>query len=222
MRLKDPFTGAFTGMADISTASPVVGPDGDVYFGIENIFSENHARGFLLHFSRGLKTQKITGSFGWDDTPSIVPASMVKSYHGKSSYLLMVKYNDYAEAGGNGINKIAILDPNATQNNPPTKTPVMKEVLTKAGVTPDPDNDQGHPGAVREWCINSAAVDPATDSILVNNEDGTLYRWNLGTNTLSQKIKLTGGLGEAYTPTIIGPDGTVYAINQSTLWAVGE
>jgi hypothetical protein len=222
VRLKDPYTGKFSGMADISTAAPTVGPDGDVYFGVENDFSENHGRGFMLHFSRALKTQKTTGAFGWDDTPSIVPASMVKSYHGKSTYLIMVKYNDYAEIGGTGINKIAILDPNATQTNPVTKTPVMKEVLTKAGVTPDPDTDQGHPGAVREWCINSAAVDPATDSILVNNEDGTLYRWNLGNNTLSQKIKLTGGLGEAYTPTIIGPDGTVYAINQSTLWAVGE
>ena len=74
---------------------------------------------------------------------------------------------------------------------------------------------------MREWCINTAVVDPYTDSVLVNNEDGKLYRWNLATNTLSQEIVLTAGIGEAYTPTLIGPDGTVYAINNATLYAVG-
>jgi hypothetical protein len=94
----------------------------------------------------------------------------------------------------------------------------MKEVLVVMGVTPDPD----FPGGVVEWCINTAAVDPATKSILVNSEDGWLYRWDLATNTLSQKVRLTSGLGESYTPTAIGPDGTVYAINNATLFAVGK
>jgi hypothetical protein len=132
----------------------------------------------------------------------------------------MTKYNDYVVLGGSGINKIAILDPNATQTDPTTGITVMKEVLTIAGVTPD-DEFPNNPGAVREWCINSAAIDPATFSVLANSEDGTLYRWDLRTNKLTQKIVLTGGLGEAYTPTVIGADGTVYAINQATLWAVG-
>jgi hypothetical protein len=207
-------------VTDISTASPTVGPDGDVYYGVLDAGDENHDRGYLLHFSGDLKTQKTTGSFGWDDTASIVPASMVPSYHGTSSYLLMTKYNDYASHGGSGINKLAILDPNATQMDPTTELTVMKEVLTITGVTPDsefPDT----PGAVREWCINSAAVDPATFSILANSEDGKLYRWDLRTNTFTQKITLTGGIGEAYTPTAIGADGKVYAINGGVLWAVG-
>ena len=222
VRLEDPATNTDAIVPDISTASPTVGPDGDVYYGVLEANSENHERGFLLHFSGDLKTEKTPGSFGWDNTASIVPASMVPSYHGSSKYLLMTKYNDYAEAGGSGINKIAILDPNATQIDPTTGIKVMKEVLTIKGPTPDPDSDSEYPGAVREWCVDTAAVDPATDSILVNNEDGALYRWNLSINKLTQKIVLTGGLGEAYTPTLIGPDGTVYAINQSTLWAVGE
>jgi WD40 repeat protein len=75
---------------------------------------------------------------------------------------------------------------------------------------------------VKEWCINSAAVDPATDSVLAGSEDGKLYRWDLATNTFSQSMVLTSGLGEAYTPTLIGPDGTVYAINNATLFAVGR
>ena len=76
-------------------------------------------------------------------------------------------------------------------------------------------------GAVHEWCINTAAVDPATDSVMVNSEDGNMYRWNLISNTLTQVVNITNGLGEAYTPTEIGPDGTVYAINDATLWAIG-
>ena len=63
------------------TASPTVGPDGDVYIGVlENPFASNHDRGWLLHFSADLSTSKIPGAFGWDDTASIVPASMVPSY----------------------------------------------------------------------------------------------------------------------------------------------
>ena len=111
--------------------------------------------------------------------------------------------------------------PTPARSNPQTGQTVMKEVLSIAGPTPDPDNiSPSTPDAVREWCINTAAVDPFTDSILVNNEDGHLYRWDLATNTLSQSIDLSGGLGEAYTSTVIGPDGTVYAINESTLFAV--
>ena len=45
-----------------------------------------------------------------------------------------------------------------------------------------------------------------TAPILANSEDGKLYRWDLRTNTFTQKISLTGGIGEAYTPTAIGAD----------------
>ena len=76
--------------------------------------------------------------------------------------------------------------------------------------------------AVREWCINSAAIDIPNKSAIVNNEDGVLYRWDFTTNTLSQQIRLTQGVGEAYTPTLIGPDGTVYAINDAVLFAIGN
>ena len=97
----------------------------------------------------------------------------------------------------------------------------MKEVITQLGVPPDPDSPT-FPGAVREWCINTAAVDPFTKSVIVNSEDGKLYRWDLTSNTLSEVIKLSSGIGEAYTPTIIGADGTVYAINQAILDAIGK
>ena len=170
-----------------------------------------------------LTQTKIPGAFGWDDTASIVPASMVPSYHGSSSYLLMTKYNNYAGmAGGNGVNKIAILDPQNSETDPISGATTMKEVLTIAGPTPDSAYTNTYPNAVREWCINSAAVDPSTKSVLANNEDGKLYRWDLTSNTLTQTNMLTSGIGEAYTPTIVGVDGVVYAINNATLYAIGR
>jgi hypothetical protein len=147
---------------------------------------------------------------------------MVPSYHGASSYLLVTKYNNYADSGGDGVNKMAILDPHDSMTDPVTGINVMKEILTIAGQTPDPTYTSTYPNAVREWCINSAAVDPFTKSILANNEDGKLYRWDLTSNTLSQTNVLTAGIGEAYTPTAIGVDGLVYAINDSIVFAVGH
>ena len=221
VRLSDPSSGLDASLFDGSSAAPTVGPDGDVYFGVlENPFPNHNDRGWLLHYSSDLSQTKIPGSFGWDDTASIVPASLVSSYHGSSSYLLMTKYNNYGGVGtGDGHNRIAILDPNATENDPVIpSTKVMKEVITILGVTPDPS----YPGGVKEWCINAAAVDPFTKSILANSEDGKLYRWDLTSNTLSEVITLSTGIGEAYTPTVIGSDGTAYAINFAVLNAVGH
>src|SRR5262249_49471143 len=85
-----------------ATASPTVGPDGDVYFG---------EQGRLYHFSGDLATNKLPGFFGWDYTEAVVPSSLIPSYNGPSSYLLFSKYNDYG-----GRNRIALLDPNTPQN----------------------------------------------------------------------------------------------------------
>ena len=106
--------------------------------------------------------------------------------------------------------------------DPITGVNVMKEILTIAGPTADPDYRPWWPDAVREWCINSAVVDPFTKSILANNEDGNLYRWDLTSNTLTEAVTLTAGQDEAYTPTVIGVDGTVYAINGGIIFAVGR
>jgi hypothetical protein len=231
VRLMDPrFSNANPArIIENSSATPMVAPDGSVFFGA---FANpgNGSRGFMLHYSADLQTEFTAGAFGWDNTASIVPASAVPSYTGTSSYLIFAKYNNYSSNeisnGGDGVNMIAVLDPFATQpdvrNDGDPKLQVMKEVMVVPGPTPDPGLASGAtPNAVREWCINTAAVDPFTKSILANSEDGKLYRWDLTTNTLSQAIRLTGGVGEAYTPTAIGPDGQVYAINDHILFAVG-
>jgi hypothetical protein len=220
--LKDPVTGQPAVISPSSTASPVVGPDGDVYYGVqENPFPSHDGRGWLLHYDATLTQTKTPGSFGWDNTPSVLPARAVPGYHGTSPYLLVSKYNNYYEIGphGNGRNEVAVLDPQASQKDPYADTQVMKAVQTVLS----PVHEPGEPAGARyEWCINSAVVDPADDSVIVNSEDGTLYRWNLATNRLAEKIHLNAPRPEAYTPTLIGPDGTVYAINNATLYAVGR
>ena len=191
-----------------STASPMVGLDGDVYMGVlETGWPANHNdRGWMLHYDSTLTHTKIPGSFGWDNTAAVVPSSAVPGYAGTSAYLILTKYNNYVGIGtGDGVNRLAVLDPNASMTdeyyNPAVMSgpaTVMREVITIVGVTADPHN--GFPNAVREWCINTAAIDPYTKSALVNSEDGWLYRWDFTTNTFTQKKNLTGGRSEAYTP----------------------
>jgi len=220
--MKDPATGKQAILSISSTASPTIGPDGDVYFGvIENSLPGHDGRGWLLHFNATLTKAKIPGSFGWDNTVSVLPASAVPSYHGTSSYLLASKYNNYYRGvpHGDGLNRVALLDPAASQKDPYANVETMKAVETVLSPVRDPHASSG---ARYEWCINSAVVDPADDSVIVNSEAGIVYRWNLTTGKLAEKIHLNAPKTEAYTPTIIGPDGTVYAINNATLYAIGR
>ena len=203
------------------TSTPMVAPDDRVYYGaLESPFGSNAVRGWMLQFDAALNPAGPPGAFGWDDTPSVVPAASVPAYAGPSSYLLMTKYNFYTGIG-DGTNRIAILDPLATQIDAFSGATVMKEIYTILGPTPDSEADPSFPNAVREWCINTALVDPFKHSVLAGSEDGRLYRWDLNTNSFSEAITLTPGVGEAYTPTLAGPDGQVYAINNATLFAVG-
>ena len=220
--LNDPVSGRPAGISTSSSASPTVGPDGDVYYGVlENPFPSHDDRGWLLHYNATLTQAKTPGSFGWDNTVSVLPARAVPGYQGTSPYLLVSKYNNYLGIGphGNGRNRVAVLDPRASQKDPYANTRVMKAVRTILS----PMHVPGEPAGARyEWCINSAVVDRADDSVIVNSEDGTLYRWDLARNTLAEKIHLNRPRPEAYTPTLIGPDGTVYAINNATLYAIGR
>jgi hypothetical protein len=197
----------------------VVGPDGRVFYGVlETQFGTHNARGWLLQFDAALAPAGVPGSFGWDVSPSVIPAAAVPSYAGTSPYLLALKYNNYAGVGtGDGLNRLAVLDPRASQADPIVPAvQVMREVMTVLG----PTLDGNSPTARREWCINTMAADPLRRSILANNEDGVLYRWDLVTNTLSQSVRLNAGLGQAYTPTLVGADGAVYAISDATLYAI--
>ena len=223
IELRDPATGALGWISDNGSSSPSVAPDGDVYYGVlESNAPAHNFRGWLLHFDATLTVTKLPGSFGWDQTVSFAPRAMVPQYTGTSSYLVVSKYNNYFGVGsGNGRNQMAILDPAQNQIDTISAIPVMREVLTIVGPTPE-SGQPGALGAVREWCVNTTAVDPATSSILVNSADGRLYRWHLPSNQLTQNVRFNNGYLESYTPTAIGPDGKVYAINNATLFAVGQ
>ena len=218
--LVDPDSGRLARLTDNGTASPAIGPDGRVFFGVqESTQGQHNARGWLLQFDALLATAYLPGSFGWDITPSVIPASMVGGYSGPATYLVAVKYNNYEGAGtGDGANRLAVLDPLTSQMDLYSPREVMRDVITILG----PTVESPASGAVYEWCINTMASDPSTRSILVNSEDGMLYRWDLSTNTFSQSIRLGEGLGQAYTPTAIGADGAVYAINNARLLSIGR
>ena len=227
VRLKDPRNTNDANLSNFSTSTPTVAPDGSVFFGVlGNPF--NGSRGFMLHYSADLATQYAPGAFGWDVTPSIIPASLVPSYHGTSSFLLFTKYNNYAFANptaGNGQNALAILDPYATQPDPHNdgapSLQVMREVIKVVGPTPDAAIVGTYPNAVREWCINNTAIDPFTKSALCNSEDGNFYRWDFATNTLTEVINITVGFGAPYTPSAIAPDGRIFVINGGSIFSIG-
>jgi hypothetical protein len=214
-----------------SSASPMVGPDGHVFMGtFRNNWGESH--GILLQYDQNLNPKNSSGkafppgAFGWDDTPSIVPANIVPSYKGASTYLLLCKYNNYDDNGGDpsadGSNHVALLDPSSDSitRDRQSGIPVMNEVLLLLSPNKT-NNDSGHPNARYEWCINSAVIDVAKGGAIVNCEDGHVYRWSFSTNSIIEMLDLQPPTSEAYTSTVIGPDGTIFAMNNTLLFALG-
>jgi hypothetical protein len=213
-----------------SSAAPMVAPDGHVFMGAFRAnYGESH--GWMFQADANLNTNDANGSpfpigaFGWDDTPSVVPANLVPSYTGAAQYLILTKYNDYADfhnsdPGAIGDNKVALLDPTSNSSGIDRQTGVKVMNLVMGILGPLPDHNTGLGSC--EWCINSAAVDVNKHSAIINSEDGHVYRWDFWTNTITDHHLLEPPTGEAYTSTVIGPDGTIYAINNSVLFAVGN
>ncbi len=219
--LRDPQTHKPAELRENSSGTPTIGPDGDVFYGVlGNPISRHDDRGWLLHFDAHLRTVRTPGSFGWDQSVSVLPATSVPSYQGSSSYLLVSKYNNYGLGPhGDGRNELALLDPHAAQQDRFSPVRVMREVRTVLSPRHPPHSPKGER---YEWCVNSVAIDAATGSAIANNEDGHLYRWDLDTGKLTESIRLNTPRGQSYTETVIGPDGTSYAIESAILYAVGS
>ena len=74
--------------------------------------------------------------------------------------------------------------------------------------------------------MNAAAVAlggrSAPAAAVVGNEDGKLYRWNLVSNRLDGGLTLDVPGPQAYTPSVIAPDGSALAIAGGTIFAIGR
>jgi hypothetical protein len=73
--LVDPHSLMAAAASNNGTATPMVAPDDKVYYGVlENPGGTNASRGWMLQFDKDLNPAGPPGAFGWDHTPSLVPA----------------------------------------------------------------------------------------------------------------------------------------------------
>lgn len=209
---------------DDSTSSPVVAPDGTIFYGSYTRY--NYAQGHMLRFS---STGQFLNSyhFGWDDTPAI------RSHGG--TYSIVTKDNQYGGLGSY-CNDDTVCPPDRTASNPGYPEAYFITSLTPGlsvewkyqntntlSCTRHPDNSitcvSDHPNGF-EWCVNAPAID-ANGVTYANSEDGNLFAINPD-GSLKQKIFQQLALGAAYTPASIAGDGRIYSQNDGHLFVVGN
>jgi outer membrane protein assembly factor BamB len=190
---------------DNSTSSPLVAPDGSIYYG--SFTRYNYVQGHLMRFS---STGQFLNSypFGWDVTPAL--------WKHDGTFSLVTKENRYEGA------------PSYCPSCAPNRIPGNEEGYLITQLSPSlqvewqfrsPNVDDERPVGY-EWCVNAPAVD-RRGVVYVNSEDGNLYAIDQG-GTLRESIFLKQVLGAAYTPLSIGADGRIYTQNAGVLFAVGE
>jgi hypothetical protein len=209
---------------DDSSSTPVVGPDGSIYYGAYSRY--NYAQGHLMKFS---SNGNYVGAyrFGWDVTPGI--------YSHDGTYSVVTKDNQYGEVGSY-CNDPVVCPEDRTASNPAYPEAYFVTQLTKnlgvewrfqntntqscsrdanGNVTCTETNPFGF-----EWCVNAFIVD-SLGVVYANSEDGNLFAINQG-GTLRDKIFQQLALGAAYTPTSIGSDGRIYSQNAGHLFVAGN
>ena len=201
---------------DSSSASPVVAPDGSVYFGVLTTY--NYDRGHLMHFSE-VGTFLDAYDFGWDVTPAIHPhdgtfSVIIKDNHyGAGSYCFIEQFCPAREEGPFDLTQ---LSPSLV---PEWKFTSVNQKSCARGADGKVTCVADHPSGF-EWCINAPAVDP-DGTVYANSEDGALYAIPQGGKTAKQ-IFLGESVGAAYTPLSIDAKGRIYAENLGTLFIVGD
>jgi hypothetical protein len=203
------------GVSDLSTASPVVLPDGAVLLGAVTAY--NYLRGHLFKFSAA-GAPLATYDFGWDVTPAV--------FAHDGTYSILVKDNHY-EVGSycsdatfcpaeQGRYDLVSLDPDLL---PEWRfTNANTESCTRAA-----DGSiaclSDHPNGF-EWCVNQPAID-SRGVVYANSEDGFLYA--VGPDgKLQERIFLDLAIGAAYTPLSIDASGRIYTQNNGHLYVVGD
>jgi len=209
---------------DDASSSPVVAPDGSVFYGSYTRY--NYAQGHMLRYS---STGQFLNSyiFGWDVTPAI--------YSHGGTYSLVTKDNHYGEVGSY-CNDDAVCPPDRNASNPGYPEEYFVTQLSPAltvewrykntntlSCTRNPNNSvtcvDDHPFSF-EWCVNAPAID-SNGVVYANSEDGNLFAINQG-GTLRDKIFQQLAIGAAYTPASIGGDGRIYSQNDGHLYVVGN
>jgi hypothetical protein len=200
---------------DLSTASPVVAPDGSVLFGAFTLY--NYSRGHLFQFSPA-GSFLASYDFGWDVTPAI--------YAHDGTYSVVTKDNHYdvgsycadttvCPPAPGGPYQITQLDAQLTPEWSFTST-------NELSCAPGPGGKlvcvADHPHGF-EWCVNAPAVD-AAGTVFAGSEDGALYAIPQG-GKAAARLFLRESVGAAYTPLSIDASGRVYAENFGTLVVAG-
>ena len=182
---------------DNATSSPVVAPDGTVYYGSYTRY--NYSQGHMMRFSA---TGEFLQSypFGWDVTPAI--------WEHDGTFSLVTKENRYESA-----------QPRIPGNEAGYFITQLSPELAVQWRYKSTNFTEERPVGY-EWCVNAPAVD-RRGVVFANSEDGHLYAIDQG-GTLREKIFLKQVLGAAYTPLSIGADGRIYTQNAGVLFSVGQ
>jgi hypothetical protein len=212
---------------DDSSSSPVVAPDGSVYYGAYSRY--NFDQGHIMHFDA--KGNYLNAyPFGWDTTPAV--------YVRGGTFSLITKDNHY-----NGVGSYCDDDTICPSMDRTMTSPDNPEVYRITQLNPDltidwtsiATNQQSctrdaggnvtcvtdHPHGF-EWCVNAPAVD-ANGTVYVNSEDGWLYKIPQPKSPVqADRIFQQQALGAAYTPASLGTDGKVYSQNSGHLFVIGN
>jgi hypothetical protein len=184
---------------DDSSSSPLIAPDGSVFYGAYTRY--NYVQGHLMHFSAS-GTYLGAYRFGWDITPAIFPRANGYSIVTKENHYPVGSYCDDPTHCPGGVRRAT--DPSGYF------VTRLDESLAVEWQVRNPNN--------QEWCVNGPAIDRDGVSY-INAEDGMLYA--IGPDgAIRQSIVLTEALGQAYTPVAIDDKGRVYAEKAGKLFVV--
>jgi hypothetical protein len=209
---------------DDSTASPVVAPDGSVFFGVVTRY--NWFQGHTVKLSPAGNVVAYY-PFGWDITPGL------RAHDG--TYSLVTKENRYTGLGSYcDVEAVCPADRSASDPAYPagyfiTQLDRDLEVEWQWQNTNTESCVRDRRGRIRcvddtpggfEWCVNAPAID-RQGNVYSNSEDGNLYL--IGPDgRLRDHLFLDTALGAAYTPVSLGEDGRIYTQNDGHLFVVGR
>jgi len=138
-------------------------------------------------------------------------ASMVPSYQGASSYLIFSNTTTTRLCDGDGINKIALLDPRHSDRPPPSGMVWWRCAKCSTVIAPTPDENRFDRVPLCRCASGASTPRPSIRprTVFSRRRGRHIYRWNSPTNSLSKPVTLTEGFGEL-TCLHHWPGGVVY------------